>query len=94
MQVKEYLRQGLQLGRQIESASAAESFDELETLLALQRDIKALIQKVPHPTQRLILYDRYVRQLHWHQIANAHHYCEKWVYELHNRGLESLERNP
>jgi len=62
-------------------------------LLSIQREIETTIEAVAHADHRLILYERYVNLKNWEVIAEDNNYSLKWVYVLHKRGLDAIERS-
>jgi len=61
-------------------------------LIALQADIKQLIDSLPKPTHQLIMTERYINLKRWEDIAADNGYTWKHVHRLHNAALKALEK--
>lgn len=75
------------LDSQIEKVNAA--WDELID----RRDMaKALINTVEDESIRCVLYRYYILIQTWEQIAVEMNYTIRWVYKLHGKALQDLEK--
>lgn len=75
------------LDSQIEKVNAA--WDELID----RRDMaKALINMVEDESIRCVLYRYYILIQTWEQIAVEMNYTIRWVYKLHGKALQDLEK--
>lgn len=75
------------LDSQIEKVNAA--WDEL---IDKRDQAKALIDKVDDESSRCVLYRYYILTQPWEQIAVDMNYTIRWVYKLHGRSLQILEK--
>jgi len=60
-------------------------------LLAVQRRIKSLIETLPAPEHRLILFERYVNLKRWEDIAADNGYSLRHLHRIHTASLTDLE---
>lgn len=75
------------LDSQIEKVNAA--WDEL---IDKRDNAKALIDKVEDKSARCVLYRYYILIQAWEQIAVEMNYTIRWVYKLHGKALQDLEK--
>lgn len=75
------------LDSQIEKVNAA--WDEL---IDKRDKAKALIDKVSDESSRCILYRYYILGQTWELIAVETNYTIRWVYKLHGKTLQDLEK--
>ena len=75
------------LDSQIEKVNAA--WDEL---IDKRDNVKALIDKVEDKSARCVLYRYYILIQAWEQIAVEMNYTIRWVYKLHGKALQDLEK--
>lgn len=75
------------LDSQIEKVNAA--WDEL---IDKRDKAKALIDKVEDESGRCVLYRYYILIQSWEQIAVEMNYTIRWVYKLHGKALQDLEK--
>ena len=75
------------LDAQIEKVNAA--WDEL---IDKRNQAKALINKVEDESGRCVLYRYYILIQSWEQIAVEMNYTIRWVYKLHGKALQDLEK--
>lgn len=54
-------------------------------------DISNRIANIEDEDQRDVLFYRYIKGMEWWQVANAMHFSESWVHELHGRALKNLK---
>nr|DAZ77483.1 MAG TPA: Protein of unknown function (DUF1492) [Caudoviricetes sp.] len=75
------------LDSQIEKVNA--TWDEL---IDKRNQAKALINKVEDESGRCVLYRYYILIQSWEQIAVEMNYTIRWVYKLHGKALQDLEK--
>lgn len=75
------------LDSQIEKVNA--TWDEL---IDKRNQAKALINKVEDESGRCVLYRYYILIQLWEQIAVEMNYTIRWVYKLHGKALQDLEK--
>jgi len=75
------------LDSQIEKVNA--TWDEL---IDKRNQAKALINKVEDESGRCVLYRYYILIQSWEQIAVKMNYTIRWVYKLHGKALQDLEK--
>lgn len=75
------------LDSQIEKVNAA--WDEL---IDKRDQAKTLIDSVDDESSRCVLYRYYILTQPWEQIAVEMSYTIRWVYKLHGRALQILEK--
>lgn len=75
------------LDSQIEKVNAA--WDEL---IDKRDNAKALINKVEDESGRCVLHRYYILIQTWEQIAVEMNYTIRWVYKLHGKALQDLEK--
>lgn len=51
-----------------------------------------LIGKIENPEYQTVLISRYFKNDSWEDIASAMYYTERWIYILHGRALQELDR--
>lgn len=80
--------------------------DTVLKYIALENEIKAdeekleqeklvlleSISRIEEPEYQTILISRYFKHQSWDEIAKALFYSERWIYYLHGRALEELDR--
>ena len=57
-----------------------------------RRRVVATINKVPSAEQSKVLYLRYIEGMTWDGIVEAMAYSYKWVFILHGRALQEVEK--
>lgn len=83
-QLREKTRQyAAQLRRTIKECGLR--YDQAVSVCA---EIKATIESVPDPTERRLLWFRYIDGLTWAEIEEQLHYSMQHVHNIHNRTLE------
>lgn len=75
------------LDSQIEKVNA--TWDEL---IDKRNQAKALINKVEDESGRCVLYRYYILIQSWERIAVEMNYTIRWVYKLHGKALQDLEK--
>jgi phage-related minor tail protein len=75
------------LDSQIEKVNAAR-----DELIDKRDNAKALIDKVEDKSARCVLYRYYILIQAWEQIAVEMNYTIRWVYKLHGKALQDLEK--
>lgn len=65
---------------------------EIEGLMELREEIKAVIGGVSDPTFRQLLMLRYINGFTFERIAEEMYYTYKWVFVLHGRALAAVEQ--
>ena len=67
---------------------------ESETLEALQvlKEINETISKVEDLTYQALLINYYVVGLTWEEVSETMGFEPRWIYELHNRALEEVQK--
>jgi len=65
--------------------------DDIDTLIDLKEEIKAVIKTIDDETLQLILLMRYVNHNKWEPIAEKLHRDIRWVQRLHGRALEKVK---
>lgn len=75
------------LDSQIEKVNAA-----CDELIDKRDNAKALIDKVEDKSARCVLYRYYILIQAWEQIAVEMNYTIRWVYKLHGKALQDLEK--
>ncbi len=63
---------------------------ELEAI-RIKRVVLRTVNKVPGPPGS-VLYERYINLRSWRQVADALHYSKRHCYNLHNEGLNVVEK--
>jgi hypothetical protein len=85
------------------TADLAAQFADLEelikqdynNLLHVKRDIRAMINTLSEPAQKLIMIERYINLKHWEVIAADNHYSWKTVHRIHANALKIIcKKNP
>lgn len=67
--------------------------DELKyKLLKIDRKTDEILKKCEDANQYIVLYCRYIRRLSWDDVAQATNYAKSYVFELHRKGIEELDR--
>lgn len=64
---------------------------DIDRLVALRQTLEEVIAKIPDPTARILLWERYIGGKTNEQIANLLHYCTKQVMRIHLKALTELE---
>lgn len=50
------------------------------------------IGKIEEPEYQTVLISRYFKHQTWDEIANSLFYTKRWIYSLHGRALEKLDK--
>lgn len=72
-----------------QAAKVNAAWDEL---IDKRNQAKALINKVDDESIRCVLYRYYILIQTWEQIAVEMNYTIRWVYKLHGKALQDLEK--
>lgn len=64
---------------------------EWMTLIALKEQGKEIIERLPDPQERAILYNRYINNMSWNKIADAMCYSWSGLFRLRGRALKHLQ---
>ena len=75
------------LDSQIEKVNAA-----WDALIDKRDQAKTLIDKVDDESARCVLYRYYILGKTWEQIAVEMNYTIRWIYKLHGKALQDLEK--
>ncbi len=65
---------------------------EIDKLVDLRIQIEAVISKLTNEQQKEVLTRRYLLYQKWEQIAVGMHLDLRWVYRLHGRALQSVQK--
>ena len=65
---------------------------EIDRLVDIKRRVMETIDRVENPDQQLILELRYLDFKSWTEIAEEIGFSPRWVQELHERALISIEK--
>ena len=65
---------------------------DINKLVELKREIMGVIKAVPNVEYQTVLEKRYLCFITWEQIAVDMNYTIRWVYKLHGRSLQILEK--
>lgn len=65
---------------------------EIDRLVDQKRAVMDTIEQVGNPDQQLILEYRYLDYKSWPEIAEELGFSPRWVQELHERALASIEK--
>lgn len=84
---------GDKLGAAVARIMDAESrvSDELEMLEATEREVVKTIDSVENKTLRTLLYERYINDKTWEQIAVLMNYTYRRVTQLHGKALNAVK---
>lgn len=74
-------------------AAEQELNDTIDALVELKREVYATIQKVKSPEFQLLLEQRYLCYKSWSEIAACLNLEERYVYKVHGRALQAVEKN-
>ena len=66
--------------------------DQIDTMLDQQEKASLLIRKLENPNHRVVLEMYYLGCLNFAQIADMMHYTVRWVINLRDAAIETLER--
>lgn len=77
----------IRLERYMEKVSA-----EWNRLIDMRLEAKALMQAMPDPMHRAVLYARYINSQRWEDIAVEMGYSWQGVFKLHGRALQSFSK--
>ena len=67
--------------------------DELSyQLLKIDRDTDKVLKLCADVNQYMVLYCRYIRRLSWDDVTEVMNYAKSYVFELHRKGIEELDR--
>ena len=66
--------------------------EEVDRLVDMKADIRKTIDMVEDNDQRMLLRYRYIHFRTWEEIAAEMNFGLRWVYILHGRALESVNR--
>lgn len=61
-------------------------------LLKIDRETDKVLKSCTDANQYMVLYCRYIRRLPWDDVAEAMNYAKSYVFELHRKGIEELDR--
>ena len=69
---------------------------EIDRLVDLKEQMRTVIEAVPDPDERMVLYCRYIRNMSWNQIGNDLRAERTTVYRWHKSALThvKLPENP
>lgn len=77
----------IRLERYMEKVNA-----EWDKLIDMRLEAKAMIQGLPDPMHRAVLYARYINGQRWEDIAKDMHYSWKGIFKLHGQALRAFEQ--
>lgn len=66
--------------------------EDIDRLVDIKSELVKTLKKMDDTDCRLILEYRYLNYYQWEEIAEKMHYTVRWVYKLHGRALEKLEK--
>lgn len=69
-----------------------ELYSEIEVALDKAYMVKETIYAVEDERYQNVLYDRYIMNLKWKEIAKELKHEERYIYKLHGRALEEVEK--
>lgn len=65
---------------------------EIDALVDLKRDIRAVLRQIREPEFQLLLELRYLCFKSWSEIAIVMEYEDRYVYKVHGRALGEVEK--
>ena len=65
--------------------------NEKKTLIEAYENIKKVIENLEEKNEEEVLFYRYIKGLHWWEIAEKLHYSERWILKIHGRALAHIQ---
>ena len=70
----------------------AEIQGEIDSYVTMQMTIRKIISRVKNKKWKVILKRRYIHFEKWEQIAEKTHQDLRWVFRLHGKALQEIEK--